>query len=248
MNSIPAKNVDVLIIGAGIGGALMAVSLLGRGLKILVVDRREPLRGSCLASTAMILHEIDVPLHRLASRIGKEQARRVWQRSARAVESLATLVDLLGVKCQLQRKKALYLAGDAYGSRALKSEAAAREQAGVTAQFLTAAQLRDRFAIERMAAIESNVSASANPAQLTAGLWRKAQTDGVFIVRGTEITDIRSVGGSTLAATSKGEILEARSVVFCTGLSFSMRLPIKGIASSQPGHLQRGHIIRGRVG
>ena len=30
----------------------------------LLLDRRQPLRGSTLASTAMIQHEIDVPLHR----------------------------------------------------------------------------------------------------------------------------------------------------------------------------------------
>lgn len=218
--STPLDTVDVLIVGAGIGGALMAVSLIKRGLRILVVDRRRPLQGSSLASTAMIQHEIDVPLHRLAVALGAEDARRVWQRSARAVETLTTLVDLLGIDCHLERKRALYLAGDAYGARALKAEAEARRAAGISADFLSATELRNRFALERTGAIESVISASANPAQLTAGLWRKAQADGVSIVENLEITDIRGVGEWNVVATNKGQILQARHVVFCTGYEF----------------------------
>lgn len=218
--STPLDTVDVLIVGAGIGGALMAVSFIKRGLSILVVDRRRPLQGSSLASTAMIQHEIDVPLHRLAVALGAEDARRVWQRSARAVETLTTLVDLLGIDCHLERKRALYLAGDAYGARALKAEAEARRAAGISADFLSATELRSRFALERTGAIESVISASANPAQLTAGLWRKAQADGVSIVENLEITDIRGVGEWNVVATNKGQILQARHVVFCTGYEF----------------------------
>ncbi|WDZ81916.1 FAD-binding oxidoreductase (plasmid) [Ensifer adhaerens] len=217
---IPANIVDVLIVGAGIGGALMALSLAKQNLTILVVDRRQPVQGSTLASTAMIQHEIDVPLHRLTAMVGQAKARRAWQRSARAVETLTSLVDNLGICCHLERKKSLYLAGNTYGARALKAEAAARDKAGISAVFLNATQLRENFGLERTAAIEAAISASANPAQLTAGLWRKAQAEGVAIVEDTEITDIRSLHDWNAAATSKGEIIQARHVVFCTGYEF----------------------------
>ncbi|MDF1632534.1 FAD-dependent oxidoreductase [Mycoplana sp. MJR14] len=218
--SLPDGDVDVLIVGAGIGGALMATALLDRGLDIVLVDRRKPVHGSSMASTAMIQHEIDVPLHRLAAQRGVAAARRIWQRSARAVESLTTLVGSLGIDCRMQRKKTLYLAGDAYGARALRSEAEARAEAGLTAELKGAAELRQAFGMDRTAAIVSDVSASANPAQLTAGLLRLAGSRGVSIVEGVEITDIRSVGEDNVVATSKGELVRARHVVFCTGYEF----------------------------
>ncbi len=218
--SLPDGDVDVLIVGAGIGGALMATALLDRGLDIVLVDRRKPVHGSSMASTAMIQHEIDVPLHRLAAQRGVAAARRIWQRSARAVESLTTLVGSLGIDCRMQRKKTLYLAGDAYGARALRSEAEARAEAGLTAELKGAAELRQAFGMNRTAAIVSDVSASANPAQLTAGLLRLAGSRGVSIVEGVEITDIRSVGEDNVVATSKGELVRARHVVFCTGYEF----------------------------
>ncbi len=217
---ISADKVDVLIVGAGIGGALMALALAKRNMKILVVDRRSPVQGSTLASTAMIQHEIDVPLHKLATMIGQDRARRAWQRSARAVETLITLVDNLGIDCGFERKKSLYLSGNAYGGRALRLETDARQTAGVSARFLKSACLRDEFGLNRTAAIESDISAAANPAQLTAGLWHKAQADGVSLVADTEITDVRSVEGWNAVATSKGEIIQAKHIVFCTGYEF----------------------------
>ena len=57
--------VDVIIVGAGISGALLAETLTRAGKSVLVLDRREPVRGSTPASTAMIQHEIDVPLTHL---------------------------------------------------------------------------------------------------------------------------------------------------------------------------------------
>ncbi|WP_262928025.1 hypothetical protein [Rhizobium wenxiniae] len=64
----------------------MAHSLCGKGLRVLTIDRRHPVRGSSAASTAMIQHEIDIPLHHLARTIGHDKASRVWRRSATAVE------------------------------------------------------------------------------------------------------------------------------------------------------------------
>lgn len=219
-SSVPDGDADVLIVGAGISGALMATALLDRGLDIVLVDRRKPVHGSSMASTAMIQHEIDVPLHRLEAQRGVAAARRIWQRSARAVESLTTLVGSLEIDCRMQRKKTLYLAGDTYGARALRNEVKARVDAGLVAELQGAAELRRAFGVDRTAAIVSDVSASANPAQLTAGLLRLAGSKGVSIVEGVEITDIRSVGKDNVVATSKGELVRARHVVFCTGYEF----------------------------
>ncbi|WP_281411079.1 NAD(P)/FAD-dependent oxidoreductase [Rhizobium lusitanum] len=214
------KTYDVIIVGAGISGALMAHSLVGKGLRILMVDRRAPVKGSSLASTAMIQHEIDIPLHVLQKSMGVANAQRVWRRSASAVEQLAQIVRDLDVKCSFQRKKTLFLAGKEYGARALKAEVEARTEAGIGAQLLSAAILRERFQIDRTAAIDSTISASANPAQLTAGILRNAVILGTEIVSGVEIKDVRVFDEDVVLSTSQGALLSARHVVFCTGYEF----------------------------
>lgn len=217
---LSAHDVDVLIVGAGISGALMANALIAHDLRILMVDRRKPISGSSMASTAMIQHELDVPLHQLNRTLGPASARRIWQRSARAVENLASLVDALRIPCQFERRNTLYLSGSSYGARALQAEVKAREAASLEATLLTQAELRARFDIDRTAAIETRVSASANPAQLTSGFLRHAKASGIPIVENVEITDIREIGGRNAVATADGQIILATHVVFCTGYEF----------------------------
>ena len=53
---------DVLVIGAGITGAMVADALSAEGFKVAVVDRRGPANGSTTASTALVQYAIDTPL------------------------------------------------------------------------------------------------------------------------------------------------------------------------------------------
>lgn len=211
---------DVIIVGAGISGALMAHALADGKRSVLVVDRRQPVHGSTLASTAMIQHEIDTPLHALAGMIGEKKAARAWQRSARAVEQLTRIVADIGTSCGFERKKTLFLAGGEYGSRALRTEVAARHAAGIEADYLDAATLAARFSLDRTGAILSDISASANPAQMAAGILRAAVARGVELVSPLEITDIRATAQGVFLATADGKILSAGHAVFCSGYEF----------------------------
>ncbi len=211
---------DVIIVGAGISGALMSHALIEKNLRVLMVDRRRPVHGSTLASTAMIQHEIDTPLHVLQKSIGVRNAQRVWQRSATSVEQLGQIVRDLDLKCAFQAKKSLFLAGEDYGSRALRTEVEARKAAGLSANLLSAEVLRKRFALCRTAAIESAISASANPAQLSAAILRNAKKKGMEIVSDVEIKDIKEFDENVVLSTSQAVLLSARAVVFCTGYEF----------------------------
>lgn len=209
---------DVVIVGTGISAALLAERLTRRkSWRVLLLDRRQPVRGSSLASTAMIQHEIDVPLTRLSRQIGPEKAARAWLRSVKAVEELLRLSRRLGLDCQMGRKRALYLAGDEMGFRALEAEAALRREVGIEAEFLSRQRLLDEFGIDRTGAIVSRASASANPAQLTAGLLRVAQERGAEIVSPLEVTDFAELGDGVALALSDGRVVVAGHVVFCTG-------------------------------
>src|ERR1700753_4346639 len=59
---------DVLIIGAGITGALIARRLAAEHLDVIVVDERDIAWGSTAASTALLQYEIDTHMTELARR------------------------------------------------------------------------------------------------------------------------------------------------------------------------------------
>ncbi len=67
-------SVDVVIVGAGITGALVAHEMLRYGIDCCVVDKRTPGLGSSSASTALLQYEIDVPLCRMAEMMPEKAA------------------------------------------------------------------------------------------------------------------------------------------------------------------------------
>ena len=56
---------DVAVVGMGISGAMMAEALTARGLSVVCIDRRGPMKGSTPATTALVQFEIDQPLTKL---------------------------------------------------------------------------------------------------------------------------------------------------------------------------------------
>ena len=120
----------------------------------------------------------------------------------------------------MQRKQTLYLAGDAYGSRALKNEVGARDKADIKAEFCDAAKLASEFGIDRSGAITSSMSASANPAQLAAGMLKAALKYGAELVSPLWVTDFEETSDGVALATSEGRLLTCGHVIFASGYEF----------------------------
>jgi len=222
-----AISVDVAIVGAGISGAFMAHEL-SKDHAVAVLDRRAPLMGSTLASTALLQWEIDLPLTALAKKIGAAKARRAYLRSRQAVDALKRIVAEERIVCGLKDKSSLYLAGDAYGHRALEAEAMARAEIGLDSRYLGAAALREQFGVERTAAILSSGSASGDPARLAAALLRRAHARGARIWSPVEVTQAISDPDGVTLLTDRDHAVRARSVVFCCGYEFPKGVPTPG--------------------
>jgi len=222
-----AISVDVAIVGAGISGAFMAHEL-SRDHTVAVLDRRPPLTGSTLASTALLQWEIDLPLTALAERIGMARAKRAYLRSRRAVDDLKRVVADEGIVCGCHDKAALYLAGDEFGHRALEAEAAARAAIGLESRYVGAADLRERFGIERTGAILSRGSAGGDPARLAAGLLRRAQAAGAKVFSPVEVLKAASDPDGVTLLTDAGHAVRAKSLVFCCGYEFPKGVPTPG--------------------
>ena len=214
----PSKSFyDVIVIGSGISGALAAYSLADGKRSVLVLDKRTPVSGSTSASTAMLQHEIDVPLSELTDMIGAEKAARAWRRSANAVNTLKDIILRETIECDLQVKDTVFLSGPEMGYRALKDEAELRNKQGLDAEYLTGSELQEKYGIDRTAAIVSTPSASCNPAQLTAGLLKCALKQGAELVSPLEVTDILATHEDVTLRLSDKTKLTCRHLVVATG-------------------------------
>ncbi|MGJ4914343.1 NAD(P)/FAD-dependent oxidoreductase [Bradyrhizobium sp. SZCCHNR3003] len=206
---------DVLIVGAGITGAMMAERLTREGHDVVLIDREQPCRGSTAASTAMLLWEIDRPLGQLGSLIGFDRAARCYQASLRAVTELKRQISERTLPGELRARQSLYLARDD-DSRVLRDELAQRTRAGLPGIFLDHRTLLDNFGFARAGAILSPGAADADPVQLAGGLLSLALSRGAHLVQGNAVFFDCGKARVTVGLDDGHEI-EARHVVLATG-------------------------------
>lgn len=218
---------EVAIIGGGISGAIMALVLAEAGHDVAVIDRREPGKGSTIASTAMIQFEIDTPLTELADKIGLKKAARAYRRSLRAVRDLGALVERHAQSAHWADREALYLAGNAMGFRGLRKEAEARAAAGLPSRYLDSDDVRNDFGIETTGAILSKGAAELDPIAASSSFLLAAQKLGTKVYSPCEIAAIESASKSqgVVLRTRQGHHVRCNKAIFATGYEVAGGVP-----------------------
>jgi glycine/D-amino acid oxidase-like deaminating enzyme len=216
---------EVLIIGAGITGAMIADELATSGWKVEVVDRRGPAKGSTTASTALVQYEIDSPLIKLSKMIRKRDAIRAFRRSRLAVDALAVKLGELGV--EIQHRDTLYLAGNVLDSGGLRRERDERRAAGLPCRIVGRAELRD-IGVRASAALMGYGDFTIDPRSATCALLNAAIQNGAKVRSPVDIVDVRPKKTTVTATTSTGHKIFAKHVVFATGYEFPKSIDQSG--------------------
>lgn len=216
---------DVLVIGAGISGAMAAEALTAAGLDVVVVDRRGPVQGSTLASTALLLYALDQPLHLLSRRIGRERAERVWRRSRLAVAALEDRTRRLGIRADMRRRPAVYVEGSELDADGLTLEANARRHAGFDVELLPASDVNQRFSIPGRTGLLGFGNLSADPRRLALGFLDRALERGAALHAPVDVTEVEPCVAGVTAGTRDGPTLSAKHLIYATGYEFPKRIP-----------------------
>jgi glycine/D-amino acid oxidase-like deaminating enzyme len=217
---------EVVVVGAGISGAMIGQSLAEAGKRPLIIDRRRAaLLGSTAASTALLQFELDTPLTQLSASIGPRKAEKVWLASRDAVNELRTRSHRLGIEAHFKSRPSLYLAGNVLNANGLKREVTQRQRIGLASEYLDRKTLRHHFGIDRPAALLNHGNAEANPVELAAGYLRQALKSGARFHAPHDIVDIECARGGTSLRTADGIQIHARHVIFCTGYELVKIVP-----------------------
>jgi glycine/D-amino acid oxidase-like deaminating enzyme len=207
---------DVLIIGAGITGALIAYQLLREGKKIVVVDRRDVCNGSTAASTSMLQYEIDVPLHKLIEQVGLTCAVSSYQNCKKAIFHLREIIDEVKSDCGFQQKYSVYFTSSKRDVSFLKDEFEARKEHGFKVKWLSKNEL-EKLGLKAYAAIESEAGAVMDVYKLANDLLTYCAKRGVQIYDRTTVESLKFEEHKITAKTNAGILIEVDDVVHCTG-------------------------------
>ncbi len=122
---------DVIVVGAGIAGLLIAYYLQEQGRDVLVLEADEIASGQTDKTTAKITSQHGLKYQRLVKTVGAERAKMYARANETAVREYERLIESHGMECQFERVPAyLYTAGD---ETVLKKEAEAAAYLGIDA-------------------------------------------------------------------------------------------------------------------
>ncbi|QEE49993.1 FAD-binding oxidoreductase [Flavobacterium alkalisoli] len=208
---------DVVIIGAGISGALVRYYLVKAGIKCTTIDARTIGLGSTSASTSLLQYEIDVPLYKLNEMIGKEKAQRAYQLCGEAIDKLAEITKDFKLD-ELKKRKSLYYAAYKKDVSWLKKEYEARKEAGFKVKWLNEEEVMEQFGFKSYGAILSDKAAETNAYMLThCLLQQKGKNKSLEIYDRTPVTDIKHTKNGVVLTTESGHTLKAKKLVYATG-------------------------------
>lgn len=216
---------EVLVVGAGITGALVADALTREGRDVVLIDKREPGVGSTAASTALLLYETDAELAALAKMIGEENAVRAYVLGREAIQDLESICHSLPEGCSFARATGLYLASQARDVKRLRKEVELRRCRGFDVEWLDAEVLRQKHGVHARGAIQSSGAATVDPLQLTRKLLTRAHERGARVYRGTTVASHQSTQHAVTVRTADGWSIHANRLVYATGYEIPPTFP-----------------------
>ncbi|HTU66683.1 MAG TPA: FAD-dependent oxidoreductase [Steroidobacteraceae bacterium] len=220
-----APDYDIVIIGAGITGALVADSLVATGRRIVMLDSREPAQGSTSASTALLQYEIDEHLLDLAKKLGPERATLAYRAGVSCFATLEQRFPDLLAQSGYQRRPSLYLASEQKDVAVLRAECAARTGIGIHCEWLEGEDVVRRFGAHRPAAILSSPGAQIDPVRFTRGVLAGCERHGVEIRTREPVARIEEAGEKLRVLLKSGGSLLAGDVIVCAGYESLQFLP-----------------------
>lgn len=96
-------NYDVIVIGAGMAGILIAFFLQEEGKNVLVLEADRIASGQTERTTAKITSQHALKYSKLIRQTGIDKARQYAQANQLAIREYEQLIERLGINCQFER-------------------------------------------------------------------------------------------------------------------------------------------------
>lgn len=219
-----SKDTEVLVIGCGVTGALIAHSLTKAGLATIAIDKREVAWGSSAASTALLQYEIDTSMMELAELADEATAARIYRASVQGLDKVSNLCEELGVR-DFSRRKSFYFASKPSDEDELLAEFRLREKYDFPVELWDRSTIASHFDMPAGLGIMSYKAAEVDVYQLTHTLLQSAVAQGLQVFDRTPLKTLKHDASGVTAVLENGHSIRARHVVFACGYETTQYCP-----------------------
>lgn len=214
---------DVIVVGAGLAGILIAFYLKESGKKVLVMEANTICSGQTEGTTAKITSQHDIKYTNLIHQMGVETARLYAQANESAIREYERLMKERNIDCDFKKAPAyLYTTGEEV---LLMEEAMVAASLGIDASFTTETELP--FSVT--GAVRFNRQAQFSPLKFVKDLVKELEI--------WENTSVKAIKGNKVITA--GGVYTAEHIVIAT------HYPIKNV----PGfyflrqHQERSYVL-----
>lgn len=219
---------DIVIIGSGISGALVAHELCTRGAHCTMLDSRMLSSGSTWDSTAQLNYEIDTPFEDLKKWYGAATAAAVYRANLEAVGRIEEILKETNTEASYIPRSSLYLASDRKGIKMLKKEFSFRKEYDIPAQLLEKEALKSEWDLDYPLAIMHHHAAEVDSYRAAAGIIRFHSLQGnLKVYTRTKVVKMKSEKGGVVLETEKENRIQAKKVIVAAGYESQVFLPKK---------------------
>ncbi|SFI78120.1 NAD(P)/FAD-dependent oxidoreductase [Myroides guanonis] len=222
INSYPSLrehiNCDVLVVGGGITGSLIAHQCMEDGFNTVLIDKREIANGSSSATTSMLQYEIDTPLYKLIDMIGEKGAIASYKACSKSIDQLQDICKQIKSKAGFKKKESLYFAALKKDVSQLKEEFEARKKAGFEVKWMEADEIEKKFQLKNtQGGILSKQGASVDAFMMVHEILEFNVRRGLKVFDRTELVEVTNTSRSSEVTTSIGSKIKANKIVYCVG-------------------------------
>jgi glycine/D-amino acid oxidase-like deaminating enzyme len=207
---------EILIIGAGMGGALTAYKLSLSGADTVVIDKKAVAGGSSHANTGLLQTANDKSLASCINTFGEANGVLFYRLCQKAIRNILELQGKLDMDPHIVPRSSLLYASTPGDVPALLEEQRTLAAHGFDSEFWEADKISSHYAFTKPAALYSRGDAETNPFRTAHSLIHKAHAAGVRVYEHTQARHLEFNADSVVCYTESGRIF-AKKVIFAMG-------------------------------
>ncbi len=207
---------DVLIIGAGVSGAITAYYMAEEGYDVVLIDKNIVGYGSTSSNVGILDTQLGIEVSKLVKSIGEKKTKKCSTLMLDSIEELKKIVSKLGNKNSINFKKlnSLYYTDKFMNKNGIIKEYNTKINLGICTNFITENSIIDlKYGIE-----QKNASATMNVYEFTKEIVNYiSKKENVRVYENTEACDIKSKDDYIKITTSNDFKIKANKVIITEG-------------------------------
>lgn len=203
----PTREVDVLIVGAGLVGCSAAYFAAQAGHDVIITEMRDIAMGASGRNAGFVITGLDTYYHRAIHEYGEEVAYEMWNLSRQTIDFWKKIA--FDGDVPLRNTGSLLLAETETEAQELAQAAQALENAGIDIVFHGSDPLGRGY----YAAIEQPVDAAVQPVKLTKAIY---EASGAELITNNEVYQIEQHEPDIVTVHTQNYIFKARYVLLAT--------------------------------